>query len=68
MLALLSVVFQFLSAAIVITPLLLLLNIFYIKDIKKTAFYFVYGIYICGVYPLTAAVPFITPLFWKLVP
>ena len=45
----LSVVFDLISAGAVLLLLFVVLQIFYIKDIRKTAVYFVFAVYLSGV-------------------
>lgn len=52
MYSLLSLIFDVISAAIVLVPLFLLLHLFYIKDLKRTALYFVFGVYLAGAFSM----------------
>ena len=46
----LSLVFDALSAVIVLIPIFLLLHIFYVKNLKRSALYFVFAFYLSGVF------------------
>ena len=46
----LALLFDVVSAVIVLIPVFLLLHLFYIKDLKKSALYFVFGVYLAGAF------------------
>ena len=46
----LALFFDVVSAVIVLIPVFLLLHLFYIKDLKKSALYFVFGVYLAGAF------------------